>query len=182
MKLVRVIYTKYDGSLHWHSWMFRLGEDDHGVWLGASAGHLSRRGLEPPVTLSYPHVMLLPRDRWWTAAFNTAGSRLWCYCDVTTVPAWSAGGDEVSMIDLDLDVGRVLADGRTIVMDEDEFAGHKSKFAYPETVVDQAESSAAWLAESISMGHPPFDGVSDHWLAQVSGLTDLEVPELWTLS
>lgn len=30
------MYTKYDGRLHWHQTMLYLGEDEHGVWLGAS--------------------------------------------------------------------------------------------------------------------------------------------------
>ena len=34
---VRVVYTKYDGSLHWHMSMRYLGEDEHGIWLGAPA-------------------------------------------------------------------------------------------------------------------------------------------------
>lgn len=177
---VRVIYTKFDGSLHWHSWMWRLGEDEHGVWLGAAAGHLSRRGFETPIALAYPHTMLLPRDRWWTAAFNPPASRLWTYCDITTVPSW-ANDHEVSMIDLDLDVGRATADGRVFMMDEDEFAAHKIKFGYPETVVDQAKAAAAWLFDAVAARRPPFDGVSDAWLAQVSGLERRPVPPIWTL-
>ncbi|MEV7401864.1 hypothetical protein AB0N93_15900 [Streptomyces sp. NPDC091267] len=40
---------KYDGSLHWHCTMFRLGEDDHGVWLGMPAGTVHSKGDAGPV-------------------------------------------------------------------------------------------------------------------------------------
>jgi hypothetical protein len=33
---VRVVFRRYDGSLHWHNTMKRLGEDSHGIWLGAA--------------------------------------------------------------------------------------------------------------------------------------------------
>jgi uncharacterized protein len=46
---VRVVYTKYDGSLHWHMTMRYLGEDEHGIWLGVPAHSSVRRGAEPPV-------------------------------------------------------------------------------------------------------------------------------------
>jgi hypothetical protein len=32
---VLVSVRKFDGRLHWHHPMVRLGEDEHGVWLGA---------------------------------------------------------------------------------------------------------------------------------------------------
>ena len=32
---VRLVFTKYDGSLHWHQTMKYLGDDEHGIWLGA---------------------------------------------------------------------------------------------------------------------------------------------------
>ena len=65
-----MVYRKYDGSLHWHQLMRYLGEDDHGVWLGAPAGCTLQRGSEPPITLPQPFVELIPDGQWWTAAFN----------------------------------------------------------------------------------------------------------------
>jgi len=47
---IRVIYRKYDGSLHWNMELGRLGADEHGTWLGAPAGTRARRGSEEPVT------------------------------------------------------------------------------------------------------------------------------------
>jgi hypothetical protein len=46
---IRVVYTKFDGSLHWHQVMHYLGEDEHGIWLGAR-----RRGRGRPAAASRP--------------------------------------------------------------------------------------------------------------------------------
>ncbi|WP_392749810.1 hypothetical protein [Streptomyces sp. LN590] len=46
---VLVSVRKYDGSLHWHCSMVRLGDDEHGVWLGASVGTVYSKGAEGPV-------------------------------------------------------------------------------------------------------------------------------------
>ncbi|HET6636952.1 MAG TPA: DUF402 domain-containing protein, partial [Streptomyces sp.] len=47
---VRVTVRKFDGSLHWHHTMTLLGEDEHGVWLGAPIGTVYGKG---PVTQVY---------------------------------------------------------------------------------------------------------------------------------
>ena len=102
---VRVIYRKHDGSLHWHLVTRWLGEDEHGVWTGASRPTTMRKGDGPPVVLDYASVMLFPRDAWWTAAFNDVPARTEIYCDITTPVQWPSPA-EVTMIDLDLDVCR----------------------------------------------------------------------------
>ncbi len=53
---VRVVYTKYGGSLHWHYPMRYLGADEDGVWLGAAAGTAAQRGAEPPIVFGQPWV------------------------------------------------------------------------------------------------------------------------------
>ncbi len=66
---VRVVYTKYDCSLHWNYTMRYLGEDEHGIWLGAPPGLVARRGHELQVVIREAHLLLFPRgalDAWWT--------------------------------------------------------------------------------------------------------------------
>jgi hypothetical protein len=60
MTPVRVVYRKYDGSLHWHMDLGRLGADEYGTWLGAPAGSQGQRGSEEPVTFSHAYVLLIP--------------------------------------------------------------------------------------------------------------------------
>jgi hypothetical protein len=76
---VRVVFRKYDGSLHWHAWLRWLGEDEHGVWLGATRQTAWQRGSEPPVTMKAEHVSLFPRDGWWVANFNAVPAKFEVY-------------------------------------------------------------------------------------------------------
>jgi uncharacterized protein len=160
---VRVVFTKYDGSLHWHHTARQLGEDEHGTWLGAPAGTPIQRGSEPPVVLEQPWVQLIPAGRWWTAAFNGVPAATELYCDITTEPRWLSPG-EVTMVDLDLDVLRMRADGRVLLLDEDEFAEHQVRYRYPAEVIRRAEQSAAWLLATVRAGAEPFGTGYRRWL------------------
>jgi protein associated with RNAse G/E len=165
---VRVVYTKYDGRLHWHQTMHYLGADEHGTWLGAPAGTTARRGSEPPIVLEQPYVLLVPDGRWWTAVFNGEPANTDIYCDISTPPQWPNEG-EVTMVDLDLDVLRLRADQRVLLDDADEFAEHQMRYSYPAEVISQAEQAAAWLQQAISAGSEPFAIAYRPWLDQVSG-------------
>jgi uncharacterized protein len=160
---VRVVYTKFDGSLHWHQTTRYLGEDEHGIWVGARAGSTTRRGAEPPIVLDQPFVELIPNGQWWTAVFNGAPARTEIYCDIATPARWR-DEHEVTMVDLDLDVVRMRADQRVLLLDEDEFAEHQVRYAYPADVIAQAEQAAAWLLEAIGAGAEPFARGYRTWL------------------
>ncbi len=165
MSEVRIIYRKYGGSLHWHHHARVLGEDEHGVWVGCPSGMIAQRGHEPPTVFEFASVILFPRDAWWTAAFNAPPHKAEIYCDITTVPV--RGDDRITMVDLDLDVLR-MRDGRLILDDEDEFAEHQVRYAYPGEIIRQAERSAAWLMEAVGSRTGPFGGAHDRWLSQVT--------------
>ncbi|MDI5964195.1 DUF402 domain-containing protein [Streptantibioticus silvisoli] len=162
---IRVEFTKYDGSLHWHHTARLLGEDVHGVWAGCPAGASMRRGQEPPVVFPQAFVMLFPRDGWWTASFNAAPHKTEVYCDIATVPSWPAP-DTVTMVDLDLDVIR-KRNGRIYLDDEDEFDEHRVRYAYPPQVVSAARASAERLLKAVRVNAEPFATVSRDWLARV---------------
>jgi uncharacterized protein len=164
---VRVVYTKYDGRLHWHQTMLHLGEDEHGVWLGAPAGSTIRRGSEQPIVLHEPSAELIPHGQWWTATFNGEPAKTEIYCDISTPPEWPSQ-DLVTMVDLDLDVLRLRADAQVLVVDEDEFAVHKARYGYPADVITQAEQAAAWLHQAITAGVEPFALRYREWLQRVS--------------
>lgn len=163
--LVRVVYRKYDGSLHWHMTMRRLGEDEHGVWLGLPAGGEMRKGDGPTVRLVQAHVLLIPLEAWWTASFNSQPSWTEIYCDITTPPQW-CGPDEVTAIDLDLDVIRRWDADASELLDADEFADHQVRFAYPADVIERAIQSADWLSHAV-LADEPFRTAYRHWLTQV---------------
>jgi len=165
---VRVVYTKYDGSLHWHHTMRYLGTDAHGVWLGAPVGTSSQRGSEPPIILEQPWVQLIPAgDQWWSAAFNGEPAATEIYCDIGTPARWVSSA-EVTMADLDLDVVRLRADGQVLLIDDDEFAVHQVRYGYPPEVVRQAEQAAAWLLAAIRAGREPFATDYLGWLDAIT--------------
>ena len=162
-----MVYTKYDGSLHWHHAMQYLGEDEHGSWLGARSGASAQRGSEPPIVFGYPTVSLIPDGQWWTATFNGAPARTEIYCDIATPARWPHPG-EVTMVDLDLDVLRERATGHVLIVAEDEFADHQVRYRYPAEVIRAAEQAAAWLHGEIRAGREPFAAAYLDWLAKVS--------------
>jgi uncharacterized protein len=164
---VRVVYTKYDGSLHWHSTNRYLGEDEYGIWVGARARSISRRGSEPPVVIEEPYVQLIRAGEWWTALFNAEPARTEIYCDISTPPRWPSDR-EVTMVDLDLDVVRMRETRQVLVLDEDEFAEHQVRYAYPADVIRRAEQAAAWLRDAISANAEPFATGYRDWLTKVS--------------
>ncbi|HEX6932698.1 MAG TPA: DUF402 domain-containing protein [Streptosporangiaceae bacterium] len=170
---VRVVYRKHDGSLHWHMVTRWLGEDEHGVWTGFARPTLMRKGDGPLVTLDHASVMLFPRGAWWTAAFNDEPASTEIYCDVTTPVRWPSA-DEVTMVDLDLDVAR-MRDGDVELWDEDEFASHQVRYGYPAAVIAEAERSAAWLRVALTQNSEPFASVYRTYLALVTGEDDRQL-------
>lgn len=166
MDRVRVVFRKYDGSLHWNQYGLLLGEDEHGVWVGCRADTPIWKGEVEWESAETAYVILLPRDAWWTATFNAAPHRTEVYCDISTVPGWPTP-QEVTMIDLDLDVRRRRAGG-TELLDEDEFAEHRVRYDYPDEVVAAAEGAARWLLTRVRERAEPFGEVYLGWLARVS--------------
>jgi len=164
--MVRVVYRKFDGSLHWNYETRLLGEDDHGIWVGADSGTIVHRGPVRTGPVEAPHVLLFPRQAWWTACFNAAPHRTEIYCDITTVAHWIGEG-EVTAIDLDLDVRRRRG-GAVELLDEDEFAAHQVKYGYPADVVTAAQASAEWLFANMSERIEPFGSQYHTWLELVS--------------
>ncbi|MCX4862624.1 MULTISPECIES: DUF402 domain-containing protein [Streptomyces] len=165
---VLVSVRKYDGSLHWHHSTVRLGEDEHGVWLGAPVGTVYSKGTEGPVyTTREARVMLIPRDAWWTGLFQAAPARLDAYCDVTTPSRWLHPG-EVTMVDLDLDVCRTRDGGTVFVDDEDEFADHQVRYAYAPDVIARATTTAERLRVALTEDAEPFGRCRRSWLARMS--------------
>jgi uncharacterized protein len=163
--VVRVIYRKYDESLHWHMDAEWLGEDEHGVWVGIARPTTMRKGNGPIVELDHASVNLFPRNQWWTAAFNASPAATEIYCDITTPARWPTAA-EVTMVDLDLDVLRTR-EGSVLLVDEDEFADHQVRYGYPAEVIAEAERSAAWLRSALADGTEPFASCYLSYLALV---------------
>jgi protein associated with RNAse G/E len=161
---VSVLYRKFDGELHWNLEMHRLGQDEHGVWLGLPAESHMRKGDGPPVPIPHAHVILVPEGLWYTAVFNDAPAEIDVYCDMTTPPSWTHA-DEVTMIDLDLDVLRTRGQKNPRLVDEDEFAAHQVRYGYPPDFIAAARASAKDVLTAIAERSGPFAGAHERWLA-----------------
>jgi hypothetical protein len=165
---VRVAFTKWGGGAHWTLRAYRMGEDEHGVWVAVPIGTPASKPGSHSAAARH-HVILLPHDLPCTAAFyqplpGDGDEEIATYVDIATVPEWHDG--EVTMVDLDLDV-ILLRDGSLLVDDEDEFAEHQVSLGYPPEVVTMAsESCAARLAE-VGGGVEPYGEVGAAWLRRM---------------
>ncbi|MGI8900396.1 MAG: DUF402 domain-containing protein [Nocardioides sp.] len=167
---VRVVFSKWGRRPHWEFDALRLGQDEHGTWLGGPPGtRLTRPGADFVSPLGF--VMLVPEDDAFVATFYAPGStdlpQGWVevYVDITTVPVWA--GSTVSMVDLDLDVVRGRT-GRVWVDDEDEFADHRISFGYPRDVVRLARTTRDRVLEAVTSRRPPYDGlVGPAWISRL---------------
>jgi protein associated with RNAse G/E len=161
---VRLEFRKYDGSPHWSQTLRRLGEDEHGLWLGSPAGGTWRRANGRVYTNKQAQVLNCNADRWWTATFNDAPATTAIYVDVST-PAVIEDG-LVTSVDLDLDV-RLFRSGGVKVEDEDEFADHQVRYGYPADVIANARATADWLAANITVVEP-FVSVHRQYLDRIA--------------
>jgi len=148
---VRTLFCKYDGRPHRQMDAFVLGHDHHGLWVGSVPGGVARRGDGKLVTVDHTRVRLFPDGQWWSALFNDEPHETAVYCDIA-MPA-VVTDNTVTAVDLDLDVRR-MRDGSVRVLDEDEFADHSVKYAYPSHVVSQAREACAWVAANITRTEP----------------------------
>ena len=170
---VRVVARKWPDRPHWEHDAVRLGEDAHGVWLGACPGTLmSRPGASFRTTQA--QVFLVPTASAFIATFYAGeGPRdaapCEVYVDITTIPQWA--DDTVTAYDLDLDVVRGWT-GRVWVDDEDEFADHRVRYAYPPELVRLAAGSCESVRDAVEQRRPPYDGVVPaHWFDALAELT-----------
>jgi protein associated with RNAse G/E len=163
--VVEVVFVKYDGRPHRSYAARHLGEDARGSWLGVAAGTPARVDGTRETLREEPYVLLVPHRAWWTAMFNAPPRRTEIYCDITTPATWC--GDQVTVVDLDLDVRRRRW-GDIERLDEDEFNAHRVRYGYPDDVVAEATAASFWLATALGDGTEPFATEFRPWLARVT--------------
>lgn len=161
---------KWPDQLHWQFPLIPLGEDPHGLWFAVPAGTIARRGHEPPLRLPRGFVMLVPADTWWEAEFYPPHpDHEEIYVNIGTPCDRHPG--RIRQVDLDLDVIRTF-DGAVETLDEDEFADHQVRFAYPQELIDGARRTAEEVAGMLVRREEPFDRAASDWMstAESSGL------------
>ena len=74
MSAVRVVFGKWGERPHWEYDAVRLGDDDHGLWLGLPEGtSMARPGAR--FTTTEPQVVLVPPGAGYVATFFGPGGR-----------------------------------------------------------------------------------------------------------
>lgn len=164
---VKIRFTKWGDLPHWSFDMFRLGVDEHGVWLWMPAGTTMQRGADSPILSKNLAVKLITPDSWWTAIWNDGEtSKYELYVDIATPAEWDA--DTVRMVDLDLDIARRRG-GAVEIHDEDEFEEHQVLYGYPDHIIDKARTETARLAVAVEARSEPFGAAGERWLEEAHG-------------
>ena len=164
--LVQIDFRKWDGQRHWQFAMYRLGDDEHGLWLWSPPGSRMQRGDEPPKLSATTNVKLIPDGKWWTAIWGHERSYD-LYVDIITPPQWAAS--RVTMVDVDLDIVR-WRDGRVEIADEDEFEVHAVSMDYPQRLIDTARATTARLCIAVESRHEPFGDAGATWMERAISL------------
>lgn len=152
---------KWPDLLHWQLQAKVLGEDEHGVWLYTPAGTVAQRGHEEPRPLKKGFISVIPHAEWWIVEFYWDHPRYAVYVNIGTPPTWHE--NRVHQIDLDLDVVRHV-DGTVEVLDEDEFAEHQEKYAYPADLVVATRRAADRAVSLLQTQTEPFGTTVERWL------------------
>ncbi|MFE5308569.1 DUF402 domain-containing protein [Isoptericola sp. NPDC056605] len=139
----------------------RLGQDEHGTWLGARSGNPVRqpdgRREEPQ---EHDAVWLIAEGAWWLPAFwftDTTDLTI----DVCTPPRLDGG--VWSYVDLELDLFR-SADGRAGIVDQDEFDELALSGHLTDSQVMTASEVAQALLPLVQSEAEPFGGAARAWL------------------
>ena len=162
MRSFAVHSTKYDGSLHYRYPAMLVREEPNLLVLYAAPGILldSYRGqlVARQHTLEFYwsdrfYNLIVMWDEGWQPRLH--------YVNVATPATWHDG--TLRFIDLDLDVIWRAVTGEVILDDEDEFALHQTRFAYPPDLVAQAWRSIDEVRAMIARRAYPFDGSLHTW-------------------
>ncbi|CAN5915070.1 DUF402 domain-containing protein [soil metagenome] len=158
---ITVASTKYDGSLHYEYPATVV--DDTGdrllAWVPAGTPMRSYRGDR---TAPRHFLRLHDVDRFWNleVMWDTDWRPSKHYVNIALPSTWDDG--TLRFVDLDLDVSW-WADGRVLLLDEDEFADHRERFGYPAWLVDRAWEAVDEVRALIACRQAPFDGALYDW-------------------
>jgi uncharacterized protein len=159
---------KWPQSPHYRHESVWLGEDADGTWLGLMKDRPVFRGDRVLFMAENPGLLLVPHHKWWMAWFPT-GRRFSLYVDIVTPPV--RDGDEISMVDLDLDVIRTN-EGDVELLDEDEFAEHQVTLNYPPEMIRSASEWGSRVFAAVQNGDAPFVAPPARWADMLAQLDE----------
>lgn len=158
---VPVASTKYDGSLHYRYDCTVVADEGDRLLAFAAAGTpmYSYRGER---STGRHFLRVHDTEHFWNLEVmwdpDWRPSRH--YVNIAMPSAWDDG--TLRFVDLDLDLSW-WADGRVLLLDEDEFAEHRTRFGYPPWLVERAWQAVDEVRGLISARTTPFDGALYAW-------------------
>jgi protein associated with RNAse G/E len=162
MKTVSVHSTKYDGSLHYRYSTTLVHEEANVLMLYMRPGTQieSYRGAS---IAEHHNLQLYWSDRPYNlhVSWYADWRPLLHYVNVATPAVWKNA--TVNFIDLDLDIIWRSSTGEVFLDDEDEFALHQVRYAYPSDLIEQSLRSSAEVRQLIAQRSYPFDGSLHAW-------------------
>lgn len=151
---VHIQSFKHDGSLHrtWCKGYVLEADEKHIVavtdrsWVIESDGRkwLTR---EPAVCFFYD-------DKWFNVISMIRHTGIFYYCNLASPTVYD--GEAIRNIDYDLDV-KLYPDGRTQILDENEYADHAKKMDYPTKIMAIVEKQMDILIDMMKKGKDPFN-------------------------
>lgn len=157
-QLILVRKLNYEEKETWH-WSGKLVERQDGVWVVDAIFNARPRdlGYMKLDTSDLFHEYYYD-DRWFNVfqVFGGDGALKGWYCNITKPARFS--DSEIAFVDMVLDVF-VYPDGRTLVLDQDEFDENREKIYTPEDA-REAEEAVTQLLEMVRRREHPFDGLA----------------------
>ena len=156
---------KYDKRLHYESTMNLVEKRDNLYILhGPSMRKLIHHTRKKEFIFDRQSIEFYFNDRWYTVAcvFNNEGEIESYYCNIAMPCTFT--GNEVSFIDLDLDV-IIQPDMSYKVIDWDDFEEHKVLYGYPHELIGKINNGLTSIKSDIKSGTFPFDGYIGRFVA-----------------
>lgn len=147
---------KYDNKLHYEQPLYLLKKSDNYIALKGEIGrkliHYTRDAV---YTFDKKTIEYFFKDRWYTASFiiNKEGICDYIYCNIC-FPS-KIMKNEVTFIDLDIDI--IYEKGNIRVVDIDEFEEHKIKYKYPSNIINKVNETVQVLKKNINTKKHPFN-------------------------
>ncbi len=153
---------KYDGSQHYRYAVTEMQRTDDALWVYTPPGVLVMSYRGGGLT-RYHGLHLFFVDRYYNmlVQWHADWQPRMHYVNIATPARWDDGA--VRWVDLDIDLIWRSTSDVVLTDDEDEFADHQVRFAYPAALIAAVERSADDVREQFVRRAPLFDGSLYRW-------------------
>lgn len=163
---------KYPDTPHYGVVGTVLGDDEHGVWVGAAPGSILVLPDGTERVGQYTLLWCVPRNDWFLLHVLGDHPELELYIDICTPAMWNERGLRTIDLDLDIVVWTSAKGGHVELVDEDEFAEHQVTLGYPDALIAGARRTAADVLARVQAADGPFSlAVAEPWFDRLAEAT-----------